>query len=68
MNNICLLTYLLYNVCNELMINIFASSCMLIYFCLFINVFHVCIELMIKHRFFKNKMVSIFHNIIISNL
>ena len=42
-------------------------SYMLIYFCLFINVIHKCVELVIKHQFFNNKMESIFHNITLSN-
>ena len=34
--------------------------------CLYTCVVHKCNELVIKHQFFKNNMVSIFHNMIIT--
>ena len=64
------------NVCKTIMFNTIYKEHVYInnviniyelYFCLFINVVHKCVELVIKHQFFNNKMVSTFHNIHVSN-
>ena len=48
------------------MLIIFVITVMFIINVVIINVFHKLLELVIKHQFFNNKMVSILHNITIS--